>query len=202
VLPLIVGVTGHRPNRLADADGDLLRSRVASVLRTLGESLTGENSRTLLSALAEGADRIVAREALALGFRLEAVLPFRRSEYEKDFRSPESLAEFHDLLSRSDSIHELQGSGATRESRDSAYDGVGRGILDRVDALVAVWDGGRARGEGGTADVLGDALGRSIPVIWIEANPPHEARLLTAEGDEPFPTDAARLRAAVGPRRR
>lgn len=170
-------------------------------MRALGDSLTGD-PKTLLSALAEGADRIVAREALALGFRLEAVLPFRRPEYEKDFRSEESLAEFRELLARSDAVHELRGSGATRESRDSAYDGVGRGILERADALVAVWDGRPARGEGGTAEVLGSALERAIPVIWIEANAPHEARLLTAEGDEAFPPDPARLRAALTSRRR
>jgi hypothetical protein len=198
---LIVGVTGHRPNRLGDADGDFLRNRIASVLRALGDSRTGD-SKTLLSALAEGADRIVAREALNLGFRLEAVLPLGQPEYEKDFRSDESLAEFRELLARSDAVYELSGSGATRESRDSAYDGVGRGILERADALVAVWDGRPARGEGGTAEVLGNALERAIPVIWIEANAPHETRLLTTEGDGAFPTDPARLRAALTSRRR
>jgi hypothetical protein len=43
-------------------------------------------------------------------------------------------------------------------------------ILDRADRLFAVWDGQAARGYGGTADVVGEARKRGVPVtiIWPE----------------------------------
>lgn len=195
--PLTVGVTGHRPNRLGNADGTLLRTRVASVLRTLTDLVAAGDSRTLVSALAEGADRIAAREALSLGFRLEALLPFPVDEYERDFGDGDSLAEFRDLLSRAAAVRALHGSYATDESRQSAYDTVGREILDRAGVLVAIWDGRRGRGEGGTADVLGGALERGVPVVWVASEAPHPVRLLAVGGGE-LPLDAESLRGVLG----
>ena len=48
----------------------------------------------LVSALAEGADRIAAKAALEAGWTLEVVLPFATEEYEQDFDSPESKEAF------------------------------------------------------------------------------------------------------------
>ena len=58
----------------------------------------------LLSALAEGADRLVARVGLAAGARLIAVLPMPRSLYEIDFKSPVSLEEFAKLVQQADLV--------------------------------------------------------------------------------------------------
>lgn len=51
---------------------------------------------------------------------------------------------------------------------DQAHMAASRRMLDRIDALVAVRDGLPARGFGGTADVVGEARDRGIPVtvIW------------------------------------
>jgi hypothetical protein len=199
VSSLTIGVTGHRPNRLDSADAELLRARTREVLAAARGSHPDGNPPILRSALAEGADRIFAREAVGLGFRLEAVLPFQRTDYEKDFATTESLGEFRKLLARAESVRELSGSRGTPEARDAAYGALGRGLLDRADLLIAIWDGRRARGEGGTAEVLVQALEREIVVVWISAAPPHEVWLLTGEGDIAF--DPERLGSSLRARR-
>lgn len=172
-----VGVTGHRWNRLQNADIGALRACVRGALERLAEAASGQLMR-LVSPLAEGADRIVAEEAVALGWQLQSALPFAKHEYEKDFASPASRSEFRLLLAKAEKVDELRGSRASRDSRDSAYAAVGRLVLDSCDVLVAVWDGANARGEGGTAQMVREARESGMPVVWIPSEPPHEARLL------------------------
>jgi hypothetical protein len=197
VSSLTVGVTGHRPNRLAEASPRLLRDRVREVLGFLRETGPDGASPTLLTGLAEGADRIAAQEALELGFRVESVLPFPRPEYEKDFAGPASLHEFGQLLSRSGEVHELPGTRRTPEAQDAAYAALGDFILDRTVVLLAVWDGRRGRGLGGTTQVLLEALQRSTPVVWIAAADPHDACVLLGNREIPFPAGGEALRAAL-----
>lgn len=199
--PLTVGVTGHRPNRLADADPELLRDRVRSVLGFLHGLRPEEAPPTLMTGLAEGADRIAAQEAMELGFRVDAVLPFVRADYEKDFAGPASLEEFGRLLARSGEVHELPGTRRTPEAQDAAYVAVGRFILDRTDVLLAVWDGRRGRGRGGTTQVLLEALQRATPVVWIAAAEPHDALVLLGNEEIPFLAGGEALKAAVSHRR-
>ena len=55
----------------------------------------------VLSALAEGADRLVARVALAQGVKLVAPLPLPIEEYRRDFEpglEPGNMAEFDELF--------------------------------------------------------------------------------------------------------
>src|SRR5437899_1178013 len=89
--PLVIGITGHRDLRLEDVDK--LEDKVRQVL---GEKRTQYPSTPiiLLSALAEGADRLAARVALDIGARLVVPLPMAQHLYEQDFKSPDSLAEF------------------------------------------------------------------------------------------------------------
>ena len=41
-----------------------------------------------------------------------------------------------------------------------------RAMLDKADRLFAVWDGEPARAYGGTADVVTEARGIPVTVIW------------------------------------
>src|SRR5674476_1352368 len=69
-VPVVLGVTGHRTLRKGDEDAIAVRIRtlIAMVQREAPHSPI-----VLLSALAEGADRLVARTALAEGVQLIAV---------------------------------------------------------------------------------------------------------------------------------
>ena len=54
-------------------------------------------------------------------------------------------------------------------TRNEAYQQVGLYLLDHCDVLVAVYDGKPAQGQGGTADTVGCALARGMPVFHIKA---------------------------------
>src|SRR5205809_1416955 len=64
--PLLVGATGHRD--LRDQDVPRLEQEIADIIAALKRDYLGSDAETpliLLSALAEGADQLVARVALA-----------------------------------------------------------------------------------------------------------------------------------------
>ena len=103
----------------------------------------------VVSSLAEGADRIVAQEALALGYELDCPLPFERFEYERDFADQASIAEYRALLAKARSVLELDGTREVAERQTAAYQAAGLATLDHADLLIAIWDGGEARGAGG-----------------------------------------------------
>src|SRR5262249_2743568 len=45
-------------------------------------------------------------------------------------------------------------------------------MLAKIDLLIAIWDGERAAGIGGTAQIVGRAMADTIPIIRIDpANP-------------------------------
>lgn len=174
-LALCVGVTGHRvlsakaQAALAPAIGRLLAD-LASITRALHAEHAGvfapdEPSFHLLSGLAIGTDQMAARQALAGGYALRAVLPFAPDVYRKDFRGRDARA-FDALLAQS----KAWSLPAQEGPRDKAYACGGESTVAQSDLLVAVWDGEPARGRGGTADVVEYAVRRGVPVIWFPAD--------------------------------
>jgi hypothetical protein len=163
---LAIAIVGHRPERITDASA--VSARLADTLETIATALRkiGDDRPLprLVSALAEGADRMGAHAALALGMPLDVVLPFRPCEYEQDFATQASLREFRALLNQAASVIALDGAEAARER---AYDAVGMALLDNADLLVAVWDGGPGRGRGGTREVIAEAARRAMPVVVL-----------------------------------
>jgi hypothetical protein len=158
---MTLGVTGHRV--LAERE-----KLAASVDRALGEIERAFPGRELvvLSALAEGADRLVAERVLRRpGGSLRVVLPMPRADYASDFATTASRREFDELLARAAEIVELA-PGATREA---SYEAVGRHVVDHCDALIAVWDGETAQGRGGTGAIVARARARGLPLAWVHA---------------------------------
>jgi hypothetical protein len=168
--PVVVGVTGHR--RLGDEN--TVRSRVRFTLLMLSQRATGSARNpaalTVLSAVAEGADRLVAEEVLRLPkSNLEVVLPFARADYETDFETTESKAEFASLLKRATEVQELPEG----ETREAGYENAGRTIVDECAVLIAIWDGKESRGRGGTAEIVEYARKLGKEVVWIESEAPY-----------------------------
>ena len=205
---LQIGITGHRANKL----GPESRTAVEHALRTLyamiGEAIAKIALETqdriystaaplirIVSALAEGADRIAITAAPA-EWRLEAILPMPRAEYARDFlgsaTASDSNAEFERLLARAASVTELPllpGIDVRDDvGRAQHYHALAAFLVRQIDLLVAVWDGQPADGPGGTADVIVRACNEGRPVLWID--PKHAAmpRLLLAI-DAVAPTD-------------
>lgn len=123
----------------------------------------------LLTSLAEGADRLAAQEILLLpNAEIRAVLPFAPAEYETDFLSVASLTEWRGLLSRASEIVIIP----PQPTRTKAYLAAGCYAVDESDLLIAVWDGKPARGEGGTAEVVGYAREQGKNLIIIDSENP------------------------------
>lgn len=196
-LTIRVGVTGHRPNGLGGVDYPTLRERVRQILtivRDVGREIAADPDAgydsadpafRVVSPLAEGSDRIVAEEAVSLGFELQSPLPFPRAGYEQDFVTTESREKFRELLGRAKAVLELDGSRESEESTNRAYESVGRAVLRHCDVLIAIWNGERPKLKGGTAQMVGEAMRLAIPTLWIDTKPQHASCLLafTKSGD-------------------
>jgi hypothetical protein len=159
---LIIGITGHRHLEKSDE----ILSRVDQALGRLKRAYSGEQLK-ILSALAEGADRLVARRALdELGATLVVPLPLSPEAYESDFVSQASKEEFRALLQEAEEVIEMSPSPTRRH----AYAFSGRYIVENAQVLIAVWDGEEARGKGGTGEIVALARAKGMPLVWISAN--------------------------------
>ncbi len=162
---LNIGVTGHRLNRISQRQLDRLTPQVQPFLAQIAAAARTP-VLTLVSGLAEGADRHVARLALESGYALHALLPFARDTYARDF--PASRAQFDELLAQAERVTELPGQPGFAAQ---AYRRAGHALLDEADVLLAVWDGQPAQGAGGTAEVVNEACRRHMPVIHVSTQP-------------------------------
>jgi hypothetical protein len=170
-----VGVTGHRD--LRHADQRYLEGAVRAVLHDL-RTRCPSTPLILLSPLAEGADRLVARVALDEGAQLIAPLPLPRELYEQDFEDESSLLEFRALLSRATRSFTLdlqEGSSledvrARGPKRNKQYEAVGAYLVRNCLFLIALWDGRESDAVGGTAQVLSFQRA-GVPASYVEAEP-------------------------------
>ena len=145
----------------------------------------------VVSALAEGADRIVAEAGLRAGAGLEFVLPATRAVYEQDFETEASKAQYRSLLARAETVFELdRPSGPLSQKR--GYEAAGLIMLGHADILIAVWDEGEAAGIGGTANIVGQAVSEGAPVLLINPAAPETVRLLWT-GDLELPPGHVRI---------
>jgi hypothetical protein len=169
-IELRIGVSGHRYLR---RDDDALSDAVAREIGLIRQRCTNADTNwtavglTVVSPLAEGADRIVAHAAIRAGARLEAILPLRPSDYRTDFHTSESAAEFEALLDQAANVTVIPPAG----SRKAAYGRGGRAIVDRSDVMLVLWDTAEAHGAGGTAEIVAYARQRNVPLHVIRINP-------------------------------
>jgi hypothetical protein len=169
---IVAGVTGHRRLNPKPGLAEAIHKGLEEYRKIMRPSRDTPLVITVLSPLAEGADRIVAREVLKIpGSMLKVVLPFKKKDYTKDFETYESKREFEELLSQARSVKQLP----AKRSRNEAYEQAGRYIVDHCDVLIALWDGKPALGQGGTGEIVAYARNKKRPLIWI--NVEHPARV-------------------------
>lgn len=181
---VVIGVTGHR-NLVAQPD--LLagiQSAIAQIKQMLPSLPNTPVTLTILTPLAEGADRLVAQEILGLpGSAMEAILPMGKDEYLNDFQTTQSRVEFAELLSRATTVRRLAFNGSPAES----YEEVGRYVVDQCDVLIAMWDGSQARGQGGTAEVVQYARDSGCPIFRVHTEQPGQVTVERGRGIDPRP---------------
>jgi hypothetical protein len=54
-------------------------------------------------------------------------------------------------------------------SREAAYEAGGRFVLEHCHALIAVWDGQGAQGQGGSGEIVAEARSLGLPIAWVHA---------------------------------
>jgi hypothetical protein len=158
-VPIIVAVTGHRD--LVESEIPVIRSRVRDCLFALRYDYPSRII-VVLSALAEGADRLVAEEALALNMPLSVVLPMPRGMYEQDFETEASRRQFDELCAAAQDLFELPlAAGNTEEgvaehgpARSRQYAQLGVFLCAHCHVLLALWDGKDSDQLGGTSQVV------------------------------------------------
>lgn len=164
LIPLTFGVAGHRDMLPADYDGATLA--VTELLLDYSRTYPNTPLR-LMSGLAEGADRLVARvfleirerlaNATASQWELIAVLPMVVEAYREDF--PNSVNEFDSLLARAAAIITLPSPtsadlAGNPELRILCYEALGHHLLRHSNVLIALWDGVQLPQRGGTSHIV------------------------------------------------
>jgi hypothetical protein len=222
-LVLRVGVTGHRPNRFDAAAQTIVRQKLASIFSQLQTAAVALHQREsdvfdpappeirIVSALAEGADRVVAQAGLTAGFDLDILLPFPAETYETDFETEASREEFRALLAKARARFILPGHKNASDPGEAnrAYEAVGLMTVRQCDILVAVWDGAGSSGRGGTEDIVQHAIANGRPVLRFDEKgsgafllhgssiEPADARDLAARAAHEPAADAAVVRHMV-----
>jgi len=166
---IVIGVTGHRHLEAKPWLIEEIQEAILKIREMIPAGIKTPIQLTVLSPLAEGADRLVAEEVLKLpGTTLKVVLPVEKNDYMRDFETAESKAEFAGLISRAESIDIL----TVANSRDEAYEQVGHYVVDQCDVLITLWDGKSSAGRGGTEEIVDYARSRGCPLIWIHSGKP------------------------------
>jgi hypothetical protein len=165
--PLVIGTTGHRDLRTEDIPR--LERAVADVIEQLKRDYLSDDTETpiiVLSALAEGADQLVASVGLACGATLIAPFPMSPEEYRQDFEpglKPDAVAEFDRLKKQAIALpitsastgNSPETAGNDAAHRVLAYREVGLFIVRHCHVLIALWDGDEGEtAVGGTMEVV------------------------------------------------
>lgn len=172
---LHVGVAGHIA--LPSGSEAKLRETVAYILQKiqrLVEEIADDPLRSLfadesprfrlLSSLAAGADCLVARQALKLGYELQVPLPMRREIFQQNFRDAEEKRLFDELIAHATSVLEIE---ASNPEKNHAYADASRVLLNHSDLLIALWDGEESGFMAGTAATVAMASAMHVPTVHI-----------------------------------
>jgi len=165
-----IGVTGHR--MIPAGDLPEIEQAVQTFLAEQEERARGERP-TLLSSLAEGADMLCARLALARGWRLVAPLPLPPSDYRQDF--PDAIAKTFDaLLTAADEAFVILPSEPipASPSRGFYYRQAGLYVAQQSDLLLALWDQiEKTTPDGaGTYETIRSAQQYNTPLHFVKVN--------------------------------
>lgn len=162
-IPILIGVSGHLD--IPEQNMEELKNQVKMVLEKVQKKYPN-SPIAILSPLAEGADRIVAKVALEYNAKLIVPLPLPVDLYKKDFKDEISTKEFEDLCNQAETIFTLplvDGNTITDISdygpaRDKQYEQVGLYLIKNCHFLIAMWDGIELNKTGGTSQIINFAI--------------------------------------------
>jgi len=200
-----IGVTGHRvldnETELKKQLIEVLKTEIAKLfdndsLNLLNKNLIAPVTYSVLTPLAEGADRLVAETVMEYDARscVEVVLPLTLHDYKKTFKNPDD-PRFDELYNKARQVKQMRNHRLETEpeiiqntieiniknriekAKKEAFEKAGHHIVNHCDVLIAIWDGKKSQGIGGTSDIIEYAVSKKRPVIIISANPPYSIKV-------------------------
>lgn len=157
-----VGITGHQNIGSEDT--------VKWVKRSLENIVTNSKIDEGYTCLARGADQIYAQILIEHNVPYTAIIA--SADYEQTFDSAEYRAAYIDYLQHAAQVIILD----HKEATEQAFYDAGEMLVDNSDYIVAVWNGLKAKGLGGTGDIVEYALKQNKRVIHL-----HTAKLQILE---------------------
>lgn len=138
---MIVGVTGHRPDKLGGYGAtNPLRNRIVDAIKG---ALVDLGATKGITGMAIGADQYFASACLDLGMPFIAAVPFAGQESRWP---PASQQAYRELLAAADEVVYVSSPGYARWKMQARNEWV----VDHCTHLVAVWNGS----SGGTANTI------------------------------------------------
>jgi hypothetical protein len=147
--PVIIGVTGHRqiaPEAIQPVR-DTVRRLLVHWRCHFGPALH------VLTALADGADQLVADEARDANVPIIAVAPFGYEAYKTTIANRDKLREHWDRAVLRLTLPRVEAAGG-EEDHDRQYEQLGVLLIRRSHLLLALWDDQMDAARGGTRDVM------------------------------------------------
>jgi hypothetical protein len=123
----------------------------------------------LITTLVEETDQKVASRAMALGYKLQCILPSRRETCQQHFRSAGKV--FLELVRKAERVVEIDGAALAQLEAE-------RLLLLQCDVLIVISDRVLALGSGGQDRLLTEALQLEIPMVWVDARSPWPVRFV------------------------
>lgn len=151
-----LGITGHQ--NIPKEAIKFIQDGIKNFVLQIGCDVVG------VSSLAAGSDQIFAEIIINLGFKLHVIIP--SNKYESTFSDPKVLEKFNSLFDKAMIKEELDYS----EPSEEAFLNAGYHVVNESDILLAIWDGQKAQGKGGTADIVQYAKSKNkeLFILWPE----------------------------------
>lgn len=150
-----IGITGHQQIKNV-SDWAKIESSIEAKIKSFKPPIIG------LTSMAKGADQIFAKVIIRNSGSLWAILPFKN--YDSVFEDPKDRTEYNQLLNKANKVEILE----LNKEKEICYMEAGKRIVDLSDCMIAVWDGKKAVGFGGTGDVVAYAKSVGKQVIQID----------------------------------
>jgi hypothetical protein len=149
---MTLGITGHQ---------DLQSFNVNWILQELNNFISKNNIHKGISSLAIGADQLFASELKRKKIHYDVIIPC--ASYASTFKTKKDLELFLSLLNSAENSTILN----FQEPSEIAFYTAGTEIIKQSSTIMAIWDGKKAKGLGGTGDIVKEALENNIPVYHI-----------------------------------
>jgi len=162
-LPHVLGFAGHRSVKNPGHLRKVIVDEIHAHLRIHGDQAI------CYSSAAAGADLVFLDAAATLGCTSWVILPFPASRFAEDFESPAEWEKARAFMQSAD-WHGTLTPDPAEPPAENEYQFAARRILRVAGQMLFYWDGQPARGPGGTAETIDDAIRENIPARIINAD--------------------------------